>query len=45
LGRSWYDIVFVAFAFIYCQCLGYFKMIRGTNDCGIESDVVAGIPK
>jgi len=24
---------------------GYFKMLRGSNDCGIEADVVAGIPK
>jgi cathepsin B len=23
---------------------GYFKIIRGTNECGIEEDVVAGMP-
>ncbi|KAH9319789.1 hypothetical protein KI387_021558, partial [Taxus chinensis] len=23
---------------------GYFKIVRGTNDCGIEEDVVAGMP-
>lgn len=23
---------------------GYFKIIRGTNECGIEEDVVAGLP-
>lgn len=24
---------------------GYFKIIRGTNDCGIEEAIVAGLPK
>ena len=24
---------------------GYFKILRGNDECGIESDVVAGIPK
>ena len=23
---------------------GYFKIKRGTNECGIEEDVVAGLP-
>ena len=23
---------------------GYFKIRRGTNECGIEEDVVAGLP-
>lgn len=23
---------------------GYFKIIRGKNECGIEEDVVAGLP-
>jgi cathepsin B len=23
---------------------GYFKIIRGNNECGIEEDVVAGLP-
>jgi cathepsin B len=23
---------------------GYFKIIRGTNECGIEGEVVAGMP-
>lgn len=23
---------------------GYFKIIRGKNECGIEEDVVAGMP-
>ncbi|RLM85275.1 cathepsin B-like [Panicum miliaceum] len=23
---------------------GYFKIIRGRNECGIEEDVVAGMP-
>ena len=23
---------------------GYFKIRRGTDECGIESDVVAGLP-
>lgn len=23
---------------------GYFKIRRGTNECGIEDDVVAGLP-
>lgn len=23
---------------------GYFKIVRGTNECGIEEDVVAGLP-
>jgi len=24
---------------------GFFKFIRGRNECGMESDVVAGLPK
>lgn len=24
---------------------GYFKILRGSNECGIESEVVAGLPK
>ncbi|CAH8560046.1 unnamed protein product [Schistosoma guineensis] len=24
---------------------GYFKIVRGKNECGIENDVNAGIPK
>ncbi|XP_040069008.1 cathepsin B [Ixodes scapularis] len=24
---------------------GYFKILRGSNECGIEEDIVAGIPK
>ena len=24
---------------------GYFKILRGSNECGIEGDIVAGIPK
>ena len=24
---------------------GYFKILRGKNECGIESDITAGIPK
>lgn len=23
---------------------GYFKILRGKNECGIEEDVVAGLP-
>ena len=28
-----------------CKQDGYFKIKRGTNECGIEEDVVAGLPK
>lgn len=29
-----------------CLCfLGYFKILRGQNECGIESEMVAGIPQ
>ena len=24
---------------------GYFKILRGSNECGIEDQVVAGLPK
>lgn len=24
---------------------GYFKIKRGTNECGIEADIVAGLPR
>ena len=24
---------------------GYFKILRGSNECGIEEDIFAGIPK
>jgi cathepsin B len=24
---------------------GFFRIIRGTNDCGIESAIVSGMPK
>ena len=25
-------------------CLGYFKILRGSDECGIEDDIVAGMP-
>jgi cathepsin B len=24
---------------------GYFKILRGSNECGIEDEIVAGIPQ
>lgn len=26
-----------------CTYLGYFRMIRGVNDCNLESEIVGGI--
>jgi len=26
-------------------CVGFFKILRGRDECGIEGNVVAGMPK
>ena len=30
---------------IFSSCAGFFKILRGQNECGIEGEIVAGQPR
>lgn len=39
-------VIHVVSAAVYIWCsAGYFKIVRGRDECGIESEMVAGVPQ
>lgn len=44
LSRSYIFIRFFSNVYLFLSQDGYFKIRRGTNECGIEEEVVAGLP-
>lgn len=40
-----FEMLFVIYTVSFYYGAGFFKMLRGTNECGIEKRAVAGEPK